>query len=307
MAHLDADKIRLRYRDEDGDMVNVCQQDLFAFSEMLRTAKEVKDRDYKKIFIQANEIDSPCPRKMKRVDFGVENPRTGDELSCLEPKQLSFHASTFPLASFTEDARGSPTSAQNDQQGCSPLDSKQQEMKDSLTVLQVQIVTAKEALQNFNKLENDYVTLSSLRGRVCNNCHATGHTKTTCRSPPCSNIDSCKIKDKHPEHKMKVNELQREIKSLESQAAEEEENIIKYGTGKRMQLDRDLLILQRALNNKVPDWPESQDWKLPLIIDQFQNSQLKAMMPKFLWFILSRLYAFRFVTAKLLILTCLFS
>ena len=110
---------------------------------------------------------------------------------------------------------------------------------------------------------------------------------------------------------MKVNELQREIKSLESQAAEEEaeeenikrlasarervkisffavmrprlkaQNLLKYGTGKRMQLDRDLLILQRALNNKVPDWPESQDWKLPLIIDQFQNSQLKAMMPKF--------------------------
>ena len=107
---------------------------------------------------------------------------------------------------------------------------------------------------------------------------------------------------------MKVNELQREIKSLESQAAEEEKNIkclasaweraktsffavmqprlkaqnlLKYGTGKRMQLDRDL-ILQRALNNKVPDWPESQEWKLPLIIDQFQDSQLKAMMPKFL-------------------------
>ena len=76
---------------------------------------------------------------------------------------------------------------------------------------------------------------------------------------------------------MKVNKLQREIKSLESQAAEEEENIkrlasareraktsffavmrprlkaqnlLKYGTGKRMQLDRDLLILQRALKIK---------------------------------------------------------
>ena len=87
---------------------------------------------------------------------------------------------------------------------------------------------------------------------------------------------------------MKVNELQHKIKSRESQAAEEEKNIkrlasawehaktsffavmqprlkaqnlLKYGTGKRMQLDRDL-ILQRALNNKVPDWPESQDWKL---------------------------------------------
>ena len=30
LAHLDADKIRLRYRDEDGDMVNVCKADLFA-------------------------------------------------------------------------------------------------------------------------------------------------------------------------------------------------------------------------------------------------------------------------------------
>ena len=102
--------------------------------------------------------------------------------------------------------------------------------------------------------------------------------------------------------------MKREIKSLESQAAEEEENIkrlasareraktsffavirprlraqnlLNYATGKRMQLDRDPLILQRALNNKVPNWPESQDWKLPLITDQFQNSQLKAMIPKF--------------------------
>ena len=151
LAHLDANKIRLLYHDEDGDMVNVCEADLFAFSEMLRTAKEVKDRDYKKIFIQANQIDSLCPRKMKRVDFGMENPSTADELSGLQPKQLSFHAS----ASFTEDARASPTSAQNDQQGCSPLDSKQQEMKDSLTVLQVQIVTAKEALQKLNWQENE--------------------------------------------------------------------------------------------------------------------------------------------------------
>ena len=72
LAHPDTDKIRLRYRDEDGEMVNVCQADLFTFSEMLHTVKEVKDRNYKKIFIQANEIDSPCLRKMKRVDFGME-------------------------------------------------------------------------------------------------------------------------------------------------------------------------------------------------------------------------------------------
>ena len=33
-------KIRIRYRDEDGDTVNVCEADILAFSEMLRTEKE---------------------------------------------------------------------------------------------------------------------------------------------------------------------------------------------------------------------------------------------------------------------------
>ena len=83
-----------------------------------------------------------------------------------------------------------------------------------------------------------------------------------------------------------------------SQAAEEEENIkrlasaleraktsffavmrprlkaqtlLQYGTGKLMQLDRDLLILQRALNNKVPDWPESQDWNFHLSLISFRT------------------------------------
>ena len=77
LALLDGDKIALcdrDCRDEDGDMVNVCQADFFvAFLEMLLTAKEVKDHDYKKIFIQAqrNEVDSACPCKMRRGKFGL--------------------------------------------------------------------------------------------------------------------------------------------------------------------------------------------------------------------------------------------
>ena len=62
-------------------------------------------------------------------------------------------------------------------------------MKFSLTVLKVQVATAKEELQKLNQLENEYVTLASLPGRVCNDCRTTGHTKPTRHSPPCSNID----------------------------------------------------------------------------------------------------------------------
>ena len=57
------------------------------------------------------------------------------------------------------------------------------------------------------------------------------------------------------------------------------QNPIKYASGKRLQLDRDLLALQRALNNRVAEWGVEEDWRLPQILEQFQNSQLKALMP----------------------------
>ena len=70
----------------------------FAFSpERLRTAKEVKDRDYKKIIIQANEIDSPCPRKMRRLplwrpakNFVVWNPNNCRTMHQLFRQQVSL-------------------------------------------------------------------------------------------------------------------------------------------------------------------------------------------------------------------------
>ena len=71
LAHLPASNIRARYRDEDGDMINLWDDSSgFSFGEMLRSAKEVKQRDYKKIFLQASEIDSPLPSKMRRTDLG---------------------------------------------------------------------------------------------------------------------------------------------------------------------------------------------------------------------------------------------
>ena len=66
LAYLPASNIRVRYRD---DMINMSEDpDDFAFGEMLRSAKEVKDRDYGKIFLQASEVDSPLPRKLRRMD-----------------------------------------------------------------------------------------------------------------------------------------------------------------------------------------------------------------------------------------------
>ena len=51
LAHLPASNNRVRYRDEDGDMINLWDNSSgFSFGEMPRSAKEVKERDYKKYF-----------------------------------------------------------------------------------------------------------------------------------------------------------------------------------------------------------------------------------------------------------------
>ena len=72
LAHLPGSNIRVRYRDEDGDMISLWEDSSgFSFGEMLRSTKEVKERDYKKIFLQASEIDSPLPSKMRRTDLGM--------------------------------------------------------------------------------------------------------------------------------------------------------------------------------------------------------------------------------------------
>ena len=67
LCHLGQDSIRLCYKGKDGDFVNISLDDSFAFSEMLRTAKQVGDRDYKKIYIKAHEVNSPVPQKMRRL------------------------------------------------------------------------------------------------------------------------------------------------------------------------------------------------------------------------------------------------
>ena len=48
LAHLLASNTCVRYGDEDGDMINLWEDSRgFSFGEMLRSGKEVKERDYK--------------------------------------------------------------------------------------------------------------------------------------------------------------------------------------------------------------------------------------------------------------------
>lgn len=150
LSCLDEAMIRLRYKDEDGDLVNIAKDDDFAFSEMLRTAQEVKDRDYKKVFIHANEIDSPQPLSRKRRLADVSQ----DSTRCCS-KQLAYPAAQQNV--LTSNVASNQLS---------PLDSKQKELSDGLMILRVQIRSAKEELAKLKEEDRNYLSLSAIRGRL---------------------------------------------------------------------------------------------------------------------------------------------
>ena len=70
---------------------------------MLRTTKDVKDHDYKKIFIQAIEFDSLVPRKIRRLDFEIATPGASG-MFCLQPKQLSFPPDSAGIAAVQQSS-----------------------------------------------------------------------------------------------------------------------------------------------------------------------------------------------------------
>lgn len=51
------------------------------------------------------------------------------------------------------------------------------------------------------------------------------------------------------------------------------QNAVRYAGTDRLVLDRDLMTLKKALGNKVPT-DENDDWRLPLIIEEFKRNMI---------------------------------
>lgn len=259
--------------------------------------------------IQVKVINFNSPGLSSSSASATMAPTTRAPAMCRAQLSSRFPASTNTYQALFPSSNATPvnpcmTPDVGSQQGTSkPLDRKVAEMRDNLTVLDVQIKSAKSELENCKSQQEQFA--SNQRGRACNNCHLTGHTKKTCKSLACDSVLSCKNQDKHPEMKTQISQLQAELKALmkkhENQKHELEnfvasreksassffavmrprlrlQNLPKYTD--RLKLDKDLMVLQRALQNKVPTWiPEDGDWQLPVIIEQYRHWNIIGLLP----------------------------
>ena len=177
----------------------------------------------------------------------------------------------------------------------SPLDRRAIELSENLKLLEVQVQSAKSHLQGKQKVLDDLPKAHERRGKVCAICHTSGHNRAKCNEVPCHDVNFCKLKDKHPELLNDIRTLQRELKELEQKYAKAKNETEVFNASRqrakssffkimrprlwkqnpakyleRSALDRDLVILQRVLKNRVP-LNERNDWRLPSVNEKYRH------------------------------------
>lgn len=270
-------------------------------------------------YVKSEDLDSffPSPDKLllaeRRVleaelsNIKTETRRQPNQCNHLEPKRLVMSPSLNKTsqqqaseAAINFGLEASPgasatTSNQSAQATQSPLDRRATELSENLKLLEVQIESAKSHLQGKQKALEDLPNAYERRGKVCAICHTSGHNRTNCKKSPCDDVNSCKLKDKHPELMTDIRTLQRELKELEQKYTKAKSDYDVFSASRqrakssffaimrprlrkqnpakyldRSALDRDLMILQRALRNKVP-LDENHDWRLPSVIEDYKH------------------------------------
>ena len=122
-------------------------------------------------------MNSQVPQKMRRLDSGGLPTSAAFSGGELEPKQITYRALGPVATSTPQTASPCSTVAREN----SPLDRKEEELKENLTVLQVQLSTAREELKNLKQQDKQFFSLWSIQARICTVCHVAGRKKTTCK------------------------------------------------------------------------------------------------------------------------------
>ena len=172
------------------------------------------------------------------------------------------------------------------------LEKKGAKLTENLSFIQTQLTSAVDQLEAVrNRYAEASSKVNSRRGKLCTKCHMPGHNKARCLNPPCEDMNSCGASERHPESKNEIVELQRLITDLQKKEAKASEELRSFKLTKersvnsffavmrprlrkqnegryvdKFALDKDLILLQKIFNNRVPA-DTSQDWQMPFLIE----------------------------------------
>lgn len=232
---------------------------------------------------------------------------TQEQVNLTASSELPYHTTISVTATQNVPKQARPSTSQansttvsSSNQGAqsnSFLANKQEEMTEEIQFLDARISSAKHEHTRMLQEADEYDQAAPKRAKTCSNCHQPGHQNRGCKKTPCTGIGNCKLQSKHPELQREIKKLQSLIKELEKKSSKSKEdfltfkaarerasnsffaimrprlkkgNPMKYAGTDRLHLDRDLLTLKKALNNKVP-LDENSDWRLPFLIEEYNR------------------------------------
>ena len=155
LCHHTSSTLWIRYKDEDGDCVNLNEDDTDNFQEMFVRASSVDEGLYRKILLRVSELDSPVVQPLnlaKRRKLQEMSTSASESEHNLDPRSLERSFENAATSAVKVERR-------------SPLDHVKTELAENIHLKKVLLSSAEQELDKATR-ENDALTpLSQLYGR----------------------------------------------------------------------------------------------------------------------------------------------
>ena len=175
-----------------------------------RSLAYVKSEDLDSFFPSPNKL-LLAERRVLEAELNSIKTESGRQfnLKHLEPKRLNMTPRTCsaprqrsPEAAINVSFEASATTSnQSPRTIQSPLDRRAPELSENLKLLEVEVESTKSNLHGKQKALEELPNVHERCRKVSAICHTSGHNRANCKKIPCTDVNSCKLKDKHPELK----------------------------------------------------------------------------------------------------------
>ena len=246
ISHLNSANIRIRYQDDEGSYINLIFGDEYGFRDMWDNAKNVPDREYRRIKIKACEIDSPCTVRsnVQSTSAATVTRKQVEKPNVKKPRQL-YSTPEKDDYEYLSDERKKKIKSYSDQSKAesrdgssksdsivgtyglikTPVERLFDNLEGDISKISRQIESKEAELQCFN----DSVKTALIRNDgtlpVCGQCHLReGHTKRNCKLGVCLSVKSCGLIDKHPNEKGERRKMESELATLRKNLNKSQEN-----------------------------------------------------------------------------------
>ena len=296
-----AETIRIRFRDDEGDYINLTEEDKLNFEEMLQQATFLEERNMRRIQLRISELDSPCALKQSPADKKRKvKTKHGLVAVGLKPRSLKFTSRDAELANSKEDACPDDKSkvtksdssrgdaSRDDDSTMSALERYVDNARTKVDLARAKLEQMQhERDETLERIESARAAAGDADVKTCGNCHLRlGHSQKKCTLPKCTDVFSCGLEKRHPGqvNRRRLDQESSKQQKLVSEAEEElKRRTLSFQT---VQKSKTKQIENNLVENHKGDYTNGHgilDWNLlrkhTLLIENYCKKHMNGKIP----------------------------